>query len=126
MGWLSKLIRRDECYDDTLAAIKKAVQCVEEKDEKSFYFIYPDTLENEKRFEEYREALKKVAKETDRELMQIAIPSSQDVFTLLEPVVNLLDVESVENLHLPIAFSYDPEIEDDKLFYAYGVWEVRK
>lgn len=125
MGLLAILNGRDGYSDDIFAAIQKAANCVKERDEEYFYFIYPDALENEEQFIEYKKVLKEVAKDCDRKLFEIVIPSNQDVFVLLEPIVKLLGIESVEELHLPIVITYDPE-QEDGLFSANGVWSCKQ
>ena len=71
-----------------------------------------------------KETLKAVAQDLQRKLFKITIPSNQDVFTLLEPLVDLLGIKSVEELHLPILLAYDPE-QEDGLFDASRVWKVK-
>jgi len=124
MNLLSLLTLEKKYSEEILAAIQKAANCTKEKDEKYLYFIYPDTLEHEEQFMLYKETLKAVAQDLQRKLFEITIPSNQDVFTLLEPLVDLLGIKSVEELHLPILLAYDPE-QEDGLFDASRVWKVK-
>ncbi len=124
MSFLPILLQNGES-EDVCKAVEKAAQCVKNRDEERLYLLYPDTIEDEKRFLEYKKSLYEIAEENERELIEIVLPSQGRLLPAMELLAKLLNKE-VEETSLPLFFGYDPENEETGLFAVEGVWKMRK
>ncbi len=124
MSFLPILLQNGES-EDVYKAVEKAAQCVKNRDKEHLYLLYPDTIEDEERFLEYKKSLYEIAEENERELIEIVLPSQGRLLPVMELLAKLLNKE-VEETSLPLFFGYDPENNGTGLFAVEGVWEMRK